>query len=281
MRLRIATWNLWYRFGDPDRRRPAILAALRELDADVIALQEVWSSDTTDLATELAADLGMHVAFGASPDPSGWSRRLEGPPYGIGNAVLSRWPIRDPHTEGLPAGLEPWSRVLHQVVVDTPAGSCPVWSVHLDSSLVGSASRIEQVRVIARRVVEAPPSDLPPVVMGDFNSQADSDEMRLIEGHLTAPAEPGLLLVNTRRWAADPDAATWTPANPYVAPSGSPPSRIDHVLVGAGRGRVPVRVEHAGLFGDRPDDAGVWPSDHAGVVVDLGVPTAREQLAGP
>lgn len=268
MRLRVATWNLWYRFGDPDRRRPAILATLRELDADVIGLQEVWSSDTTDLASELAADLGMHVAFGASPDPTPWTRRLEGPRYGIGNAVISRWPVRDAHTGALPAGTEPGTRVLHEAVVDTPAGSCPVWSVHLDSSLIGSASRIEQVRVIARRVVEAPPSDLPPLVLGDFNAQADSDEMRLIEGHLTAPAEPGLLLVNTRRWAADPDEPTWIPANPYVTPSGSPPARIDHVLVGVGRGRVPVRIEHVGLFGDRAAD-GVWPSDHAGVVVDL------------
>ena len=79
-----------------------------------------------------------------------------------------------------------------------------------------------------------------------------------------------LLLVNTRRWAADPHEPTWTPANPYVLPSGSPPARIDHVLVGLGRGTVPVRVEHTAVFGAHPVD-GVWPSDHAGVVVDLAV----------
>jgi endonuclease/exonuclease/phosphatase family metal-dependent hydrolase len=270
VRLRVATWNLWWRFGDPDRRRPAILAALRELDADVIALQEVWGSGDEDLASSLADDLGMHAAFGASPDPTTWTSRLEGPPYDLGNAVLARWPVRDAHTEGLPAGMVPGSRVLLGAVVDTPAGSCPVWSVHLDSSLVGSAGRIEQVRVIARRVVDAPPTDLPPLVLGDFNAQADSDEMRLLEGHLTGPAEPGLLLANVRRWAADPDEPTWTPANPYVAPTGSPPTRIDHVLVGLGRGTVPVRVGTVALFGDGPRD-GVWPSDHAGVVVDLEV----------
>ena len=270
MRLRVATWNLWWRHGDHERRRPAILTALRGLDPDVIALQEVWSLDTEDLATLLAADLGMHAAFGASPDPSPWQRGLGGAPYGIGNAVLARWPVRGTGTEGLPAGREPGTRTLHGTVVDTPAGSCPVWSVHLDSSLIGSAGRVEQVRVIARRVVAAPPTDLPPLVAGDFNAHADSDEMRLIEGHLTAPAEPGLLLVNTRRWAADPDEPTWDPANPYVAPSGSPPARIDHVLVGLGRGTVRVRVGRIALFGDRPVD-GVWPSDHAGVVVDLEV----------
>jgi hypothetical protein len=46
--------------------------------------------------------------------------------------------------------------------------------------------------------------------------------------------------------------------------------RIDHLLVGFGRGTVSVRVGHSAVFGDRPVD-GVWPSDHAGVVVDLEV----------
>ena len=39
--------------------------------------------------------------------------------------------------------------------------------------------------------------------------------------------------------------------------------RVDHVLLGLGRGRVPVGVEGVGLFGTAPW-GGVWPSDHAG-----------------
>ena len=86
--------------------------------------------------------------------------------------------------------------------------------------------------------------------------------------------------MNARRWAADPEEPTWGPDNPYVAPSGSPPARIDHVLVGAGRGRVPVRIGRVARFGHGPVD-GVWPSDHAGIVVDLEVPPASEQEGGP
>jgi len=66
------------------------------------------------------------------------------------------------------------------------------------------------------------------------------------------------------RW----DGATWRPDNPAVAARGEPPSRVDHVLLGLGRGRVPVGVEGVGLFGTGPW-GGVWPSDHAGVAVDL------------
>jgi hypothetical protein len=36
--VRVATWNLWWRSGDPDGRRPAIAAALLALDADVVGL---------------------------------------------------------------------------------------------------------------------------------------------------------------------------------------------------------------------------------------------------
>ena len=41
-RLRVATWNVWWRFGPWTERQPAIAETLRRIDADVIALQEVW-----------------------------------------------------------------------------------------------------------------------------------------------------------------------------------------------------------------------------------------------
>ena len=83
-RVRVLTWNIWWRFGPWKRRRPAIAATLARLDADVIALQEVWSDETTNLAAELAAELGYHHVFASSKDMKG---------FGFGDALLSRWPI--------------------------------------------------------------------------------------------------------------------------------------------------------------------------------------------
>src|SRR5215210_3758040 len=52
-RVRVLTWNVWWRFGPEWRRRqPALLHHLRAVDPDVIALQECWGVDSTTQAHE-------------------------------------------------------------------------------------------------------------------------------------------------------------------------------------------------------------------------------------
>jgi endonuclease/exonuclease/phosphatase family metal-dependent hydrolase len=41
----------------------------------------------------------------------------------------------------------------------------------------------------------------PPVLTGDFNAVPDSDEMRLLGGMRTAPAEPGQVLLDAWEYA--------------------------------------------------------------------------------
>jgi endonuclease/exonuclease/phosphatase family metal-dependent hydrolase len=114
---------------------------------------------------------------------------------------------------------------------------------------------------------------LPPIVTGDFNAVPESDEVRLLEGFLTEPAVPDLLLVDAWRYAARDDRGiTWSRANPHVVATGEPDARIDYVLVGMPRGGGSALITGARVVG-RPRD-GVWPSDHAAVVVEL-------ELGGP
>jgi hypothetical protein len=41
-RIRILSWNLWWRFGPWEERLPAIVETVRRLDPDIACLQEVW-----------------------------------------------------------------------------------------------------------------------------------------------------------------------------------------------------------------------------------------------
>ncbi|MFJ3672162.1 endonuclease/exonuclease/phosphatase family protein [Streptomyces sp. NPDC090106] len=272
--MRVVTWNLWWRFGPWAERQKAILAVLRELRPDVVGLQEVWADHRTgeDLAGWLAAELGLHRAFAASPAPERWQRRLGDPGVGIGNAVLSRWPVLDRRVLRLPAPADlDDGRIALYARLDAPGAPVPFFTTHLSSPLDASAVRREQVTALAGFVARhRHGTPFPPVVTGDFNAWPDADETRAFAGLRTAPAVPGQVFFDAWDYAdASAPGATWDPANPYVHPGLGPRARIDYIHVGApagpdGEGTV-LAVRRAG---DGPVD-GVWPSDHAAVVADL------------
>ena len=54
------TWNLWWRFGDWQRRLAAVRETLRAEDPDVCGVQEVWDTGEHNAAALLAEALGMH-----------------------------------------------------------------------------------------------------------------------------------------------------------------------------------------------------------------------------
>ena len=91
----------------------------------------------------------------------------------------------------------------------------------------------------------------------------------MLHAEVAAPSVPGLVLIDAWRYADPRDPGwTWDARNPHVAATSEPSARIDYVLVGqagpSGRGHV----REARVIGDQPV-AGTWPSDHAGVLVDL------------
>ncbi|MBY8881473.1 endonuclease/exonuclease/phosphatase family protein [Actinacidiphila acidipaludis] len=273
--MRVLTWNLWWRFGPWQERREAILTVLDELRPDIVGLQEVWAADGEDLAGWLASRLGMHGTFAPSRAPQSWQRRLGDAHVGIGNAVLSRWPITEHATLELPSGPgEDDGRAALYARVDAPRHQVPFFTAHLSAALDASALRCRQVRALAGFVAaRCGGTGFPPVVTGDFNAWPDSDEVRLFGGYKTAPAVPGRVLFDAWEYA-DPaqPSATWSPANPHVAAGFEPGVRVDYIHVGPppadGLGSV-LAVRRAG---DTPV-AGTWPSDHFAVLADLRVPT--------
>jgi endonuclease/exonuclease/phosphatase family metal-dependent hydrolase len=261
--MRVLTWNLWGRGGDWRSRQDAIAAVIADAAPDVCGLQEVWDAPDGNLADQLAGQLDL-----------GWCWRGAHPPrpedgVSIGNAVLSRWPVLAVEELRLPAGDLPERRVAVCARIAAPAGVLPFVTTHLTYLPGGSAIRLEQVCALAHFVAEqAVEAAYPPVVTGDLNAEPASDELRLLGGLLTAPAVPGLVLLDAWRYAAPDDPGfTWDRRNGHQRHSIIPDSRIDYVLVGLPR-QDRGRVGTVRLAGDVPVN-GLWPSDHYAVIADL------------
>jgi len=260
----VATWNLWWRFGaDPETRRIGIEAALRDVDADVVCLQEVYSDGAgADDAAFLGERLGYHVVRTASdPDAE----------RSLGNALLSRWDVIERGEKPLPDsnGKDGHRRALWAVLA-APFGPLPVISTHLAYRFDESAVRQQQaaaVAVLAASLRGDPARDAPVVLCGDLNAVPDSDEIRLLTGR-SAPPVAGLVFNDCWPQVRDDAGHTWVRRNPHLANSVWPERRLDYVLVSWPRPSPLGNPMQAFLLGDGPE-GGVWPSDHLGVAVDL------------
>ena len=259
-RLRVLTWNIWWRFGPWERRQPAIAATLAGLDADVIALQEVWGDETTNLAAELAAGLGYHHAFASGMDMNG---------FGFGNALLSRWPIVR-HESTMLHGLKETGegRLALFAKIDGPRGQLPVFSTHLNWRFEQSHIRQRQVTDLAHFVDRMRPWTFPPIVCGDFNAESGSEEIRMLTELTTCPVD-GLVFHDAWRVAGGAGSGiTWDNTNPYVVTVFEPDRRIDYILVGWPEARGAGHIVDCLVTGNEPVD-GVWPSDHHAVLAEL------------
>ena len=272
-RVRIATWNLWGRYGPWEARLPAIIETLRRLDADIVGLQEVWEDDDRSQAAELAAALGYtEPVFAANLDRDGARS---------GNAVLSRWPIGRREVRTLPreahgVGANPLvfsddegeERLVVLAEIDAPRGPIQIYCAHLSWRGDHSAVRQAQAAAICSFVRENRPRTFPAVLLGDLNADPDSDELRLLTGQ-GAGAVPGVVFRDAWEWAGNVDrGATWSNDNPFAAAALDLDRRIDHILVAAPKANGCGQPLTAARFGTDPVD-GMFGSDHYGVVSEL------------
>lgn len=172
VRLRVATYNI-HRGRGLDRRDriDRIARVLAEVEADVVALQEVFLAQ----AGVLAEMTGMAAVFGPT-------RELAGIPYG--NLCLSRVPLVAHGRYNLTCGpFEPRGalRADLDLGLDTPLH---VFNVHLG---LRYRERIHQVRRL-RRIVGRTACPGPRLVVGDFNEWFHGHASRLLRAEFGPPA---------------------------------------------------------------------------------------------
>src|SRR5215216_2769344 len=179
MRLRIVTYNVHKCRGLDRRVRPArIVDVLREIDADIIALQEVLSVESEgreeNQARFIAEELKMIYSLGRT-------RMLRGGTYG--NVVLSRFPlletrnydisVRGREQRGcLRADVEVAGKVLH------------IFNVHLGTAYL--ERRYQARKLIDEAILNHQELRGTRIMLGDFNEWTRGLTTKMLASHLVS-----------------------------------------------------------------------------------------------
>lgn len=260
--MRIATWNLWWRFGPWRERQPLIIAELQALNADILCLQELWGEAGADQASEIADALGYHASYeGVLP--------INGVEWGMG--ILSRWPIAKKSAFVLPSvPSEDGSRDCKAMwaSIEGPRGDISVLNTHLSWRPEESAIRQQQMAVIARFTKETHPERMPAILCGDFNAVSTADEIRMMTGEVPVPVD-GMCFFDAWRAAGRTEPGfTWDSANTLTHKALLPNRRLDYIFVGEPAPNGAGHVLNASRLGTKPTD-GLFASDHFGVTAEL------------
>ncbi|XVF72493.1 hypothetical protein PTKIN_Ptkin12aG0125700 [Pterospermum kingtungense] len=138
------------------RSRKTVLEVLRELDADILALQDVKAEEEKAMKplSDLAAALGMNYVFAES-----WA-----PEYG--NAVLSKWPIKRWKVQKIFDDTD--FRNVLKATIDVPqTGEVDFHCTHLDH--LDENWRMKQINAIIQS------NDGPHILAGGLNSLEETD----------------------------------------------------------------------------------------------------------
>jgi endonuclease/exonuclease/phosphatase family metal-dependent hydrolase len=275
---RVATLNIWNKSGPWPERLALIRKQLIELSPDVIGLQEVlrlipdetqppMPAPDNDQASEIAEGLGYNIAYGVAADYSGGLK--------FGNALLTRYKILDSRTFRLPGADSGETRSLLYALLETPWGRQPTFVTHLNWKLHHGVVRVKQAVYLAERIFVLAPVEadfLPPLLMGDFNADPESDEIRYLKGQHVIDGR-SLYFADVWQYADPPGSGhTYARDNAFALKNGEPNRRIDYIFVRGPdkqhRGE-PLRVTRAFDQAVQGAEGLVWASDHYGVVCDL------------
>jgi endonuclease/exonuclease/phosphatase family metal-dependent hydrolase len=181
--LRIVTYNVHKCRGLDRRVRPGrIVSVLREVSADIIALQEVLSvggaAREMDQARFIAEELGYDYCIGEN-------RRLAGGAYG--NVILSRLPWRHVHNYDITwRGRE--RRGCLRVDIETGGGhnssSDARRLIHLFNVHLGTAYRHQARQLVGERILGNAELTGARIVLGDFNEWTKGLATRLLTEQL-------------------------------------------------------------------------------------------------
>ncbi|MGH7336912.1 MAG: endonuclease/exonuclease/phosphatase family protein, partial [Myxococcota bacterium] len=183
----------------------------------------------------------------------------------------ARWPITERDVLPLPDTGDGETRSALSVTVSAPqpVGPFSVTCTHLHWKFHHSAVRERQVVVACDRVLaRRRRGGFPPLLLGDFNAEPESAEIRYVTGLQSLRGRSVALLDAWRAAGKGGSGITWSNANDYARMGLEPDRRIDYVFAGFPRRDGIGQITHCRVVCNEPK-GGVWPSDHFGVYAEL------------
>jgi len=241
----------------------AISRALPELEADVVAFQEIFTAYGQQRLVAAGRRAGLLHAWhrGASFGGSGLLVLSRVP---IARVDFERFDFRG-HPDRFAKGEYLSGKGFARVRLDTPVGPLTILTTHLHARYGSIAAhqyrphRTGQIVQLARR---AAATEHPMVALGDFNFTDADPEHAVLTG-----------LTGMRDVAAElgRESPTAQRSNPYRSGSSKPDRRIDYVFVRDGEGLGVSAIDVERVFDGEVALAGrrAAYSDHAGVLAEL------------
>jgi endonuclease/exonuclease/phosphatase family metal-dependent hydrolase len=262
MRLRLVTINT-AKEDRPYRRRIDLLArGLQALSPDLVLLQETLNTPDPcyDTTLSLADALGLDAIQGpARRKPRRVCGEVIVAPAGLG--LLTRLPVVAHETLTLPTDPSDGERIALFARVAIPAGELLVINTHLTFLRNGAGVRRRQIEAIFNH----PWLELPwtaAVLGGDLNTNL--------------PELPDLFAWVPEQWSLqDVYAAAGGPEPRVTMPAywaSSYDRCLDYLISIARRGEPHPRWCDPAVVLTEPDEDGVYPSDHRGVMATLELP---------
>jgi endonuclease/exonuclease/phosphatase family metal-dependent hydrolase len=182
-RLRVATYNIHKCRGLDGRVRPGRIAeVLRQVDADIVALQEVLGLE--DQGHYLARELGLHYATGEN-------RKHAGSSYG--NAVLSRWPLKNTRNYDVSVPRREPRGCMRTDVQLAGGPLLHIFNVHLGTAFL--ERRYQAGKLIEEQLLRSGELAGPRLLLGDFNEWTRG----LVSRTLTAEFESADIRLHLRQ----------------------------------------------------------------------------------
>jgi endonuclease/exonuclease/phosphatase family metal-dependent hydrolase len=177
--FKIVSYNIRWRSGDDLKKLNKLLQDDPEIgNAQILALQEVdrqkKRTGNSNVAKIMANELGMHYAWAAPPPPK------PGDEEETGVAILSVYPLSDVQRIVLPhEGPNKRRRAAIGATLDVHGQKWRVYSVHAETR-IDFDKKLEQFEAVLQDLAKYP-SNLPAIVMGDFNTWEANAERKIIK----------------------------------------------------------------------------------------------------